>query len=49
MQSGAAFVNAMTRSHENLPFGGIRQSGYGRELGPHGVRAFTNAQTIWID
>ena len=49
MQSGAAFVNAMTRSHENLPFGGVKASGYGRELGPHGVRAFTNAQTIWID
>lgn len=49
IRSGAAFVNEMTKSHPNLPFGGIGASGYGRELGREGIRAFVNAKTIWVD
>ena len=49
IRSGAVFVNEMTKSHPNLPFGGIGVSGYGRELARHGIRAFVNAKTIWVD
>ncbi|WP_412069378.1 NAD-dependent succinate-semialdehyde dehydrogenase [Rubrivirga sp. IMCC43871] len=49
IRSGAVFVNEMTKSHPNLPFGGIGASGYGRELARHGIRAFVNAKTIWVD
>ena len=48
MQSGASFVNGLVKSDPRLPFGGIKASGYGRELSQHGIREFTNAKTIWI-
>lgn len=48
VESGCTFVNGMVKSDPRLPFGGIKNSGYGRELSWHGIREFTNAKTIWI-
>lgn len=48
VESGAVFVNGMTTSYPGLPFGGIKRSGYGRELAEIGVREFTNQQTVWV-
>jgi len=48
LQSGAVFVNGMVKSDPRLPFGGIKASGYGRELSHHGLHEFLNAKTVWI-
>ncbi len=49
IQSGAAFVNDMSKSDPRMPFGGIRDSGYGRELSIHGIREFVNDHSVWVN
>ena len=48
IEAGQVAVNGIVKTDPRLPSGGVKRSGYGRELGPHGIHEFVNAQQVWV-
>ena len=49
LQAGSVFINGLMRSDARVPFGGVKLSGFGRELSDVGMKEFVNIKTVWID
>jgi succinate-semialdehyde dehydrogenase / glutarate-semialdehyde dehydrogenase len=49
IEAGCVFVNELVKSDPRVPFGGIKDAGYGRELGPYGIKSFVNVKTVWVE
>jgi succinate-semialdehyde dehydrogenase / glutarate-semialdehyde dehydrogenase len=49
IEAGCVFVNELVKSDPRVPFGGVKDAGYGRELGTYGIKSFVNAKTVWVE